>query len=259
MTATEPLGLILIGFAGMVASAINAIAGGGSLISFPLLVALGVPTIQANATNSSALWPGSLSSAFGFRDQLAACGQSLWRLMPPTVLGALLGSLILLSTPARVFDLAVPVLIAFATLLLAFQPRIKRWAIAGERTIQPGWGAFLQFLVALYGGYFGAGMGILMLAYLGLMLRGNLHEQNAVKAWLGVAINFFATAFFAWNGLILWPVAAAMAVGSVVGGYAAARISLKADPERLRRGIVVIGAVMVVWFTYRTLGVASSG
>ncbi|MBS1706203.1 MAG: sulfite exporter TauE/SafE family protein [Armatimonadetes bacterium] len=253
ITANDPIGWVILAVVGAIASGINAVAGGGSLISFPTIIALGVPDIAANATNSAALWPGSLSSAFGFAERLREAKRDLTLLLPPTIVGAIVGSFGLLLTPEKVFKIAVPILILFATILLAVQPKIKAWASQNTFRLGRTYGAIIQFFVAVYGGYFGAGMGILMLAYLGLLLDGDIHEQNALKAWLGVAINFVATAIFLWKGKVLLVPGAAMLVGSVMGGYGAARMSLRVDANKLRWGIVVFGMVMSVVFGSRVM------
>lgn len=243
--------LLLLVVVGAVASAINAVAGGGSLISFPVLVGMGVPAVEANASNAVALWPGSLSSAVGFLNQLKKTQHFLKLLFIPTVLGSIGGAILLISTQQRVFDLLVPALILLATLLLAFQPRIKKWVASKHAHTSIWTGGFLQFLVSVYGGYFGAGMGILMLAAFGLFMEGNIHELNAVKTWLGLIINFAASAVFLARGLIWVAPALALMLGAIVGGYAAARISQKVESEKLRIAIVAYGFLMVGWFIWR--------
>jgi len=246
-------GLALIALAGACAAAINAVAGGGSLISFPILVALGIPPRAANATNSVGIWPGSLGSALGFLHVEGAPRQYVKALIVPTILGSVFGAWLLVVTSARVFDAVVPVLILGATMLLAFQPQLRRWTQGHHRLASIHVGAVLQFLVATYGGYFGAGMGIMMLAVFSLFSSANIHELNAVKAWLGIAINFVASAVLITQGLVLPLPGIAVAFGAVIGGFFAARLSLKVDAEKLRIAIVVLGFAMVAVFTYRTL------
>lgn len=259
----EPLRLLALLLAGAVASAINAVAGGGTLVSFPILIALGLPEVTANATNSAALWTGSLGSALGFRGRGGASPaedparpslrRQLLLLMIPTLLGSAAGAALLGLSGERAFRIAVPGLVLLSTVLLALQPRIKRWALAGQRRLPTWAGLLLQFLICVYGGYFGAGMGILMLALLGLYVDGDLHTHNALKAWLGVAVNLLASLLFFWQGLVDLPAAAALVVGAVLGGYGAARLSLRLDAESLRRGVVVLGSVLALWFTLRAL------
>lgn len=246
--------LAVLCLAGALASAINAIAGGGSLISFPALVALGVPALSANATNSTALTLGNFAGALGFLAQLRSLRQALLALLLPTVLGAAAGAWLLTHTSESVFRWAVPVLLCLATVLLAFQPRIRSFT-AGRTRRMPAWaGALVQFAVSIYGGYFGAGMGILMIASLGLFLPGSLHELNAVKNWLSLAINVAAAALLIAKGLVwLWP-ALALGLGSILGGYVAARWSQRVPAHRLRWAIVILGTTLTAWFTWHALG-----
>lgn len=253
---TLPLYLLLV-LAGVVASSINAVAGGGTLISFPVMVLLGVPPVAANASNAVALWPGAVSSALGFLPQLKPVQHHLKTLILPTVTGALVGAWLLVHTSERTFNVAVPILLFIATILLAFQPQIKRWSMrdaaalsAPSRALWPG--LLGQFLVSVYGGYFGAGMGILMLAVMGTFVEGNLHQLNAVKAWLGLLINLVASLFFFGMGLIWLGPALAVMVGAILGGFVAARISQRLNPESLRKGIVVLGIVMTLWFAAKS-------
>lgn len=234
---------------GAVASGINAVAGGGSLLSFPALVALGVPPLQANATNALALWPGSISGALGFLNKLEKTKRALYVMILPSAIGGAAGAALLTVTPERAFKLVVPVLVLAATILLAFQPRIRRWSRKEHARMSVGWSVALQLAISIYGGYFGAGMGILMLAVLGLFVEGTIHELNAVKTWLGLLINLVASVFFLGKGLIvLWPGLALMA-GAIAGGYFSARLSQRVDAEKLRKGIVALGLAMAAWFT----------
>lgn len=259
------LQLLLIFIAGIVASAINSVAGGGSLISFPTLIGLGIPgmtEVTANATNSVGLWPGALSSAFGFNNVFAKTRRYFLPLLGPTIVGSVSGAWLLVHTSNATFRVAVPILILLATLLLAFQPQIRRLATSAHKPKPIGFGIFLQLLVAIYGGYFGAGMGIMMLAVFALFMDGNIHELNAVKAWLGLIINFVASVAIILQGIFLQNASArvmplegaALALGAVIGGFVAARFSQKVDSEKLRKAIVVLGFAMVCWFTYRILG-----
>lgn len=264
---TPPHDLLRLGTCfglGALAAGINAVAGGGTLLSFPVMVALGWPAVIANATNAASLWPGSLGSALGFRDARARATirRHLPLLLIPTFLGSALGALLLTRSGERLFRLVVPVLVLLATVLLALQPRIRRYSQARAQGAGPAapaarlptWAVLvLQLLIGVYGGYFGAGMGILMLALLGLYIEGDLHEHNALKAWLGVAVNLLASAIFFWQGLIDLPAGAAMALGAILGGYAAARLSLRVKADALRTVIVVIGALLSLWFTLRAL------
>lgn len=249
-----PAGLATAFLAGLLAAAVNAFAGGGSLISFPALVLVGLPPLQANATNAVALWPGSLGGALGFRESLPRVRPVLWRLLPPTLVGALAGSVLLVVTPPQAFRAAVPWLILAATALLALQPSVRRWAERTGHGRHPATGAVLQLLISVYGGYFGAGMGIMMLAAMVLFMDADMHEMNAVKNWLAVVINFAAMAVFVGRGLVAMAPACAMLVGSVLGGYGAARASQRVPAEALRAAVVVYGVVMTAVFLFTGRG-----
>lgn len=249
MTPLQGAGLVGVG---ALASAINAVAGGGSLVSFPYIVGLGIPDIPANATNSVGLWPGSLTGGLGFLRRFGATRKYLPAMIPPTVVGSVLGAVLLLNTSARSFRQAIPFLILLAAVLLLLQPRVK--ALVGKRAL-PAWAApLLQLLVALYGGFFGAGMGIMMLACFALTMEGDLHELNAVKNWLSLVINFVCSAVFLWKGLVLPLEGGLLVAGGLVGGYLAARVSQRFDPSRLRTAIAVYGLGMALWFFYRAFG-----
>jgi uncharacterized membrane protein YfcA len=251
MTLDWPALLLLFG-AGAVASGVNAVAGGGSLISFPALIGLGIPMKPANATNAVALWPGSLASAIGFWSQLRAVRRFLPPLLLVSAIGSILGAMLLVATPPGAFRIAVPILILIATLLLAFQPRVRRWAQGPHGKVGPLVGYGLQLAVAVYGGYFGAGMGIMMLAVFGLMMDATIHELNAIKTWIAVLINVTASlTFLTQRGMVLAEPAVAVGSGAIVGGYLAARWSMKVESEKLRKAIVVYGFAMVAWFTWR--------
>lgn len=237
--------------AGIVASGVNAVAGGGSLISFPLLTAgADLSSKLANATNSVGLWPGSMSGAFAFIHLFKQTWPKLKRLILPTLLGSQAGAILLLKTPSHVFDVIVPFLILFAVGLLAFQKRIRQGFMDSGRHISPRLGWIIQFMVSVYGGYFGAGMGIMMLAAFSLYVEGTLHDHNAVKNWLGMLINFSITFTFLWKGMVDAQIAVPMILGSLIGGYGAGRVSQKFDPDVLRRWIVAYGMLSAIYFAY---------
>ncbi len=252
MIPFSQLGVLLAMFlAGVLAAAINAVAGGGSLITFPVLVALGLPEIVANATNSSAIWVGNLGSALGLWPQLQRTRRHLRWLLVPTLLGSAAGVWLLDLGGQKVFKYATPVLVLVATGLLAVQPQLKRWAGEGRRKLPTALGMLLQFFICAYGGYFGAGMGILTLALLGLFVEGDLHELNALKAWLGLLVNLLAGLLFLWRGLLDLRAMVVVGLGSLAGGYVAARLSTRVNAERLRQAIVVLGLVLAGWFAVR--------
>jgi hypothetical protein len=243
--------------AGVVAGAINSVAGGGTLISYPALVAFGVPPVPANATNTAAVCPGSLSSAIAYRHDLPRQRGLLATLVLPSLFGGLLGAWVLAITPDRLFARIVPFLVLFATVLFATRDRFARRAqdhpdgldhtTIGARV----WGFCFQFFVAAYGGYFGAGIGILMLASLGVMGMSDIHRMNAVKTVLGSLINGTALIYFIVKKLVVWPVALLMAGGAILGGYAGALLAKRVDQRRLQQFIVVVGLFVSAWLFYK--------
>jgi uncharacterized membrane protein YfcA len=236
--------------AGVGAGIINAVAGGGTLLSFPVLVWAGRDPVVANATNALALWPGSLAGAFGLRRELAQVRPKLALLLPPALVGAALGGWLLLHTPVRVFASLVPYLVLAATVLMAVQRPLRRLATSeyAEHTGRAAAVALIlgQLVVSLYGGYFGAGMGILMLAALGLYGIHDIHQRNALKNLLAAAINGVAGAYFAASGAIAWGDALALGAGAMLGGYAGARIGRRMSRAAAETLVVAIGAGMTI-------------
>ncbi|MBI4850286.1 MAG: sulfite exporter TauE/SafE family protein [Acidobacteria bacterium] len=234
--------LVLAGFA---AGAINGVAGGGSLISFPTMLALGIAAIPANATNAVALWPGSLASVWSYRKQAKGLERLTASLTIPSILGALFGAWLLLNTPEKLFKQAVPILILLATLLLCYQPRLKRQLEKHNKTIKSfALTCFLQFLVSIYGGYFGAGMGIMMLALLGFYIEADINQLNAIKTWLGTVINIVASLFFISANSVLFIPAIALGVGAILGGYLAPKLAQKIKPDYIRYFVITIGFIL---------------
>ena len=250
-------GLVGLFLAGVIGGAINSVAGGGTLVSFPALIAFGVPTIVANATNTAAVCPGSLSSAFAYRNDMPSGGGLLWTLMLPSLAGGLAGAVILAITPESLFARIVPFLILFATLIFGTRDLFARFINlghpSGEHVSLPGriWGFSFQFLVAAYGGYFGAGIGILMLASLSLMGLRDIHRMNAIKTVLATVINGTALVYFILRRLVFWPLAILMASGCIVGGYLGAHYAKGVDQKRLRLFIVTIGLLVSLWLFIR--------
>jgi len=241
-------------FAATAAGIINSVAGGGTLISFPSLVAFGEPEIISNATNTAAMWPGSLSSAFGYRMDTTIHRGLLATLAIPSLIGGLLGAAILVITPEETFKLVVPFLVLFATLVFASRDILTRRfrgapALEGHVTAKGRvWGALFQLFVATYGGYFGAGIGILMLGSLSLMGLRDIHEMNAIKTPLATIVNLTAFVFFAFKGLVAWPLAILMAIGAVIGGYAGARLAKRTNPRFVNLAVVGVGLLVSAWF-----------
>ncbi len=243
---------LVIFTAGIAAGAINAIAGGGTLISFPALLWIGRDAIVANATNTVAIWPGSLAGAYGFRRELATARRWLLLLIAPSLVGGALGAWLLLRTPTTTFERLVPFLILAATILLAAQEMVTtRLGLVAKSHENPGagWLTFVlifQFIVGVYGGYFGAGMGILMLAALGLIGMTDMHQMNGVKNVLAVFINGIAAIYFALSNAVAWNDVLVMTVGTIIGGYFGARVARRFGRVFVRRAVVVIGIVMSV-------------
>lgn len=243
---------LVIFVAGIAAGAINAVAGGGTLISFPTLLWLGRDAIVANATNTVAIWPGSLAGAYGFRRELATARRWLLLLIVPSIAGGALGAWLLLRTPNSTFERLVPFLILGATILLAMQEMVtSRLGLVAKSHENPGagWMTFVlvfQFLVGVYGGYFGAGMGILMLAALGLIGMTDMHQMNGVKNVLAVFINGIAAIYFVFANTVAWNDVLILAAGTILGGYFGARAARRLGRVIVRRAVVVIGIVMTV-------------
>jgi len=243
--------------AAAVGGAINSIAGGGTLVTFPAIVALGVPPLVANATSTVALWPGALGSLWGYRAELA--GSRAWaiRFAVPSLVGGLVGALLLLRTPSDRFDAIVPGLVLGATLLFvvqrpvmaALRRRNATHTVDEDPASRPPTAGLLlfQFGIAVYGGYFGAGIGILMLAALGFMGFTNLHRMNGLKNWGGLCMNVVAALAFATQDIVNWPVAIAMAVGAILGGYGGSRLAQRVPQIWVRRAVIAIGFTAAVW------------
>jgi uncharacterized membrane protein YfcA len=250
------LGSAVLFIAAAIAGAINSVAGGGSLISFPSLIGFGVPSIPANATNTATLWPGSLSSALAYSKDTKLYRDLLLPLVTPSIIGGLLGALALVVTPPELFDEIVPFLVLFATLLFAFRDQINRLLNLGggeERVTSLGrvWGFLFQLFVATYGGYFGAGIGILMLGSLSVMGLRDIHRMNGLKTILGTFINFIAFIFFAIKGLVVWNLALLMVVGAIVGGYGGARLAKRVDQNYIRAFVIAVGLFVSTWLFFK--------
>jgi uncharacterized membrane protein YfcA len=233
------------------AGVMNAIAGGGTLLTFPVLIWLGLDPKVSNATSTVALWPGLFGGLFGYRKELENSATILFRLGLISFIGGALGAWLLIWTPSRTFARLVPFLILFATVLFMLQGAINRRLRLGsldENTTALWWAGALafQFFSAMYGGYFGAGNGILMLAVMGLLGIHDLHRANGIKNFLGIAINSVAVLSFSLKHLVVWQDSLLMACGALAGGYFGARVAVRVGQIWVRRGIVVIGLVIFV-------------
>lgn len=257
MTLIESLILCAVG---MAAGAVNAVAGGGTLLTFPALVFFGTTTVVANATNTLALFLGTAGSMFSFRRQFPAVKRWLIRFVPVSVLGGWLGSLALTHTSERVFASLVPFLILFATLVFIAQGMFRRFAGFSEgEPAHPHhrkvWIAVLfQLGVAIYGGYFGAGIGILMLASLGFLGLRDVHEMNALKNILASVINFTAAVWFIFSGLIDWPKAGVLTIGALAGYFLGGHYSQRLSQTALRRLVTGVGLTISAYYFWDQFG-----
>ena len=252
MPDASPVSLVLALLAAALGSAVNAIAGGGTLVSFPAIVALGVSPLVANATSTVALWPGGLGSMWGYRRELTGARAWVVRFTLPSLLGGGIGGWLLLHTPADRFARIVPFLVLGATVLFMLQGPFARWLRSRGRSAEPSAAPGALFLagqlaIGVYGGYFGAGIGILMLAGLGFMGLTNIHQMNGLKNWGALCINAVAAAMFALSRIVDWPLALAMAVGGLLGGYLGARMAQRVGQQAVRRAIVVVGFAAFLW------------
>lgn len=237
----------LIGAAAFAAGLINAIAGGGSLITFPALVGVGLSPVIASLTNTVALCPGYLGATIAQRKQLADQKARMWRVLPAGALGGVAGALLLLYTDERAFDVIVPFLILFAVALLAMQDRIRAWLEArGGAAKAAAWAALPVGLGGIYGGYFGAGLGVIVLASLAVVHADSLTRINALKQSVSLAVNIAAAVVFLFSKRVDWPIAGVMLVASLGGGVLGGAIASKIKPAVLRWIVVVSGVVVAV-------------
>ncbi|MEI5997375.1 sulfite exporter TauE/SafE family protein [Paraburkholderia bengalensis] len=246
--------LLLVAGAGLLAGGMNALAGGGSFVTLPALIAAGVPSVQANASSTVALYPGGLASAWAYRDGLGPVGPvPLRALLVTTVVGGIGGALLLLLTPARTFDFIVPWLLLVATFALAFGKRFGEWM---RERWQIGQTAVLvvQFALGVYGGYFGGAVGIMMMAVWGLLDSRELKLLNAPRTLLVSAANTMAVVAFVVAQVVHWPETAAMLVGAIVGGYGGAQVGRRAPARVIRYGTLALTACITVAFFVRAYG-----
>jgi uncharacterized protein len=249
-TAAALFGVAVVG------GIINSIAGGGTFVVFPTLLLSGVPAIQANATNTMALWPGVVFSLFAVREQ-AMKARFKTVMAVTSLVGGAIGALLLLRTPPAVFELSVPFLLLAATLMFTFNPvvanqlRKRRGGVPhiGRGRVAATVG--IVFLIAIYGGYFGGGIGILILAALGLLGLTDFHDMNAFRLILSCSANAVAVVVFATAGAVAWPQASVMLVGAIIGGYGGARVAKRIRASVLRRLVMVLGFAMSAYFFYR--------
>jgi uncharacterized membrane protein YfcA len=259
---------ILIGLAAVAAGAVNALAGGGTLITFPMLTAVGLPAVAANVTNTVALCPGYLGATLAQAKDLRGQERRLWLFVPAAVLGGIVGGVLLLNSGERIFRALVPFLILLASGLLAFQDQLRAWVF--RRSKNPGdkpggttenlpptwatnetWAILPVAAAAIYGGYFGAGLSVIVLAVLGLALDDTLTRLNALKQAISFSVNTAAAIFFLFSDQVDWPAALVMAVGALAGGVLGGRLAGHIRPIVLRRIVVSVGVIVAIIYFVR--------
>ena len=246
-------GLLIAAGVALAAGAINSIAGGGSLILFPTLVALGLGTVPANVTNSVAQWPGYIGGVLGFRDEYAGQRGRLIRFSVVAVLGGVTGSVLLLTTPSSAFDTVVPILVFLASLLLAVQPLLTkrlRSAEDGGHTRDPVWLYIALYLATVYGGYFGGALGVILVGVLGLGL-GRLKLANAIKSALSLVTATVTVVIFGLFADVSWAYVAVCAPASLLGGFLGAKVATRIPTTPLRVLIVVFGITVAVFLYFQ--------
>jgi len=247
----DPHNIPLLAASSFAAGAVNSVAGGGSFLSFPALVFTGVPSVMANATNTIALFPSQMTTAWAYRKEFPKLeGLSPRTIVGISIVGGILGSLLLIFTPEKAFDALVPWLLLLATALFAFSKRLVPW-LKQRYHVGPVALCSVQFLLAIYGGYFGGAVGIMMLALFGLFGIDHIHSANALKTLLAAMINSIAVVCFIVAGAVAWGPAIVMLIAAVAGGYLGARLAQKMPPELVRKAVVLIGVAISVAFFAR--------
>ncbi|MDG1287590.1 MAG: sulfite exporter TauE/SafE family protein [Rickettsiales bacterium] len=240
--------IFLLGSA-FLAGVINSVAGGGTFFTFPALIFVGVSPIVANVTSSIAVWPGAVASAVAYRKQLRVDRKAVLALSLTSVMGGAIGAVVLLVTPVQMFESLIPWLMLIATLLFAFGDKLRARPVELEQVnFTSPKSILLQLGIALYGGYFGAGIGILMLALLSLLGVRDIHTMNALKTVLGSAINGVAVVIFLFSGMVHWPSAGVMVLAAVIGGYVGAHYAQKMPKPVVKRFVIIVGVLMTAWF-----------
>jgi len=251
----SPHSAIVLFIAGALGGALNAVAGGGSFVAFPALLFTGVPPIPANATNCFALWVGTTASGGAYRERLNISRRVLAPLILISVIGGVAGAILLLRTPAHTFMQVLPWLMFGATLLFAFGKKLSGnhpSSLAHDAsTTALFWACVFEFFVAIYGGYFGGGVGIINLAMLATLGMTDIHAMNALKVVLGAVINGVAVVTFIAAHAIVWPAGIVMTIGAIVGGYSAAHFSQKLPQSWIRIFVILVGSGMTLYFFYK--------
>ena len=246
---------VLAALAAVAAGAVNAIAGGGTLITFPMLTFLGIPAVVANVTNTVALCPGYFGGTLAQWNDLQTQKRRLWLVLPASIVGGVLGGFLLLQTGERLFRELVPYLILLASGLLAIQDPVRAWL---TRRLGEGHDARLEKfswlpvgLASVYGGYFGAGLSVIVLSALGLTMEDTLTRLNSLKQAVAFSVNVAAAIFFVFSGMVLWPVALVMAAGALIGGVLGGRLAGRIKPSNLRWTVVTIGVIISIIYFVR--------
>ena len=247
---------VFLFFAALIAGILNSIAGGGSFVSFPALMFTGVPGVPANATNTVAVWPGLAATVFTYIKRLHVPARLLVPLLATSVVGGFAGAVLLIKTPQRTFEHLIPWLLLGGTLLFAYGPRIRSLAGRSEAEVdlrKISWTALsgaslLQLLVGTYGGYFGGGIGFVMMGMMAALGMNEIHNMNALRSLLAASINVIAVATFIVAGVVLWPQCLVMIVGAMAGGWSGGHYAQKADPKKLRYVIIAVGSLMSLYF-----------
>lgn len=252
----SPLQLLLVALAAVAAGAVNALAGGGTLITFPTLTAVGVPAVIANVTNTVALLPGYIGGTLAQSKDIKGQEHRLWYLIPAGLVGGAIGGFLLLHTGEKLFRGLVPWLILLASVLLAIQDPVKAWLTRRMSERVPGgsherWSTVPVGLAAIYGGYFGAGLSVIILAALGLTFEDSLTRLNAIKQLISFSANLAAAIFFVFSGKVIWIAALVMAVGALIGGLLGGRVAGRVKPATLRWIIVTIGVIVSIIYFIR--------
>lgn len=248
--------LIIIGLAAVAGGLVNAIAGGGTLITFPMLTAVGIPPVAANVTNTVALCPGYLGATFAQMKDLRGQGRRLWLLLPASALGGIAGGILLLHTSDNTFRMLIPYLILLAVVLLAFQDRFRNWVMSRggneeAKHLNEAWTILPVIPATVYGGYFGAGVSVIVLAVIGLVLEDTLTRLNALKQSIAFSINIAAAIFFLFSGQVVWVAALVMAIGALAGGALGGRLAGVIKPTTLRKIVITIGLVVALIYFIR--------
>jgi hypothetical protein len=251
----SPPNLLLVALAALIAGAVNALAGGGTLITFPMLTFLGIPAVAANVTNTVALCPGYFGGTLAQWSDLRGQKNRLWLIVPASIVGGVVGGYLLLQTGEKLFKELVPYLILLASGLLAIQDPVRAWL---TRRMGAGHGSSLEKLTwlpvsvaSIYGGYFGAGLSVIVLSALGLTLEDSLTRLNALKQAIAFAVNIAAAIFFLFSGQVIWSAALVMAIGALIGGVLGGKLAGKIKPSTLRWTVVVIGVVISIIYFVR--------